>query len=189
MKVKNKILAFFGIVFVLVVLAIVVLMTFFQPTSEKILLGLKLYSEITNDELYLEKERGIDVLDYNLHIDINQLGNTIKGEASITGTIDKNREQIVLDFYENYEIDYVGLNGQSCDYNCDENQIVIPKSEEIIDTFKVNIIYEGTPKSKGFGSFEFAMEGEDTVIYTLNEPSDPMIDTVILSNLCAEPSG
>ena len=114
----------------------------------------------------------IDILKYDLSIDLNPAKKILKGNATITGVLtNKNISQLDLNFYKNMEITSATINGIPAEYERSEKQISFPLSEIKSDTFIVNIVYEGTPKRLGLSSFVFGQINDQSVVYSLNEPN------------------
>lgn len=112
----------------------------------------------------------LNVLHYDISIDLNSETKTIRGDVTITGTSkDKSLNLIILNFYENLKIIDVSVNGVSTPYKRAERNISIPY-EAASDTFRVRVLYEGKPIKAGFASFSFDTFNNKPVIYTLNEP-------------------
>ncbi|HKJ80810.1 MAG TPA: M1 family metallopeptidase [Ignavibacteriaceae bacterium] len=114
----------------------------------------------------------IDILKYDLSIDLYPTKRILKGNATITGVLtNKNISQLDLNFYKNMEITSATINGIPAEYERSEKQISFPLSEIKSDTFIVNIVYEGTPKRLGLSSFVFGQINDQSVVYSLNEPN------------------
>lgn len=113
----------------------------------------------------------IDVLKYDLSIDLYPEKRMIKGNATITGLI-KNKAigRLDLNFYDNLEISSATLNGKPAEFQRSERHISFSLDNFKSDTFVVNIIYEGTPKRLGLSSFTFGEINDQSVVYSLNEP-------------------
>ena len=134
-------------------------------------MGFRLHTDMSTDELYVQKDRGINVLSYDLVINLFPVEEYIEGKVRIIGIIEKGRDKIELDFYDNFEVTKVDLNDENYNYEFEKKKILIERKTTTKDTFNLSIAYEGTPESRGFGSFEFGKEGKHKVIYTLNEPN------------------
>ncbi len=90
----------------------------------------------------------IDVLNYDMNIDLYPSDKKLKGDVTITGKyLNKNLKQIDLNFYDNMKISECELNGSPTDYYEKNTRLSIPIKDKIkSDTFKVRIVYEGTPE-------------------------------------------
>lgn len=110
-----------------------------------------------------------DILKYNLFVDINAEDSQIIGRTIIKG-VPKTGElkKLVLNFHDNMEINQLHLNGEKVNFLHEGKHLII--QEEISDTFKLNIKYQGEPRSLGFGSFNFGEYKGSSVVWTLNEP-------------------
>jgi len=118
-----------------------------------------------------ENQNKIDVLEYDMSIELFYNQEQIKGDVIITGRIlDKTIEQIDLNFYDNYHIEKVSLNGRETDYEIEDMHISVPLINNVNDTFEVRIVYRGTPEKRGLASFSFDEYKNRPVIYSLNEP-------------------
>lgn len=134
-------------------------------------------AEIGNvDEEFIKEynplsQKEIDVLHYKIMIDLYPDKKYINGDVTITLLLRNNDANTIdLNFYDNLKINQLYLNGKPAEKECAET-ILSVKSESILnDTVRIRVVYTGTPKSLGFGSFNFdEMEGKPFV-YTLNEP-------------------
>lgn len=138
---------------------------------------INLATQLNNfDEKELESynpksQKSFDVLHYNIKLDLFPEMKKIFGDVSIKMKVnDKNASKIEINFYDNLEIRDLRLNGNKVKYNRSEKLLIIEKLDRTEDTALVRIVYEGTPKSLGFGSFNFERIENHTQIYTLNEP-------------------
>ncbi|MBK7103868.1 MAG: M1 family metallopeptidase [Ignavibacteriae bacterium] len=129
-------------------------------------------SQISNIEDYISSnQKKLDILHYNIDLELFPEKEEIFGTTIITGiSRSKNLDKIELNFHDNFDVSKVELNNKSASYLYDDNKIIISTNQSLIDTFQLKIKYSGTPKSLGFGSFRFAKNNIDPVIYTLNEP-------------------
>ncbi len=120
----------------------------------------------------LEDQHKINILHYYLSVDLHTGKKLLKGDATICGVIlDKNLNQIDLNFYDNMKISSLKLNGERADFKTDQYHLFIPLSSVRKDTFNLNIKYSGTPKREGFSSFVFGEINGQSCVYNLNEPS------------------
>lgn len=120
----------------------------------------------------LEDQHKINILHYYLSVDLHPGKKLLKGDATICGVIlDKNLNQIDLNFYDNMKISSLKLNGERADFKTDQYHLFIPLSSVRKDTFNLNIKYSGTPKREGFSSFVFGEINGQSCVYNLNEPS------------------
>lgn len=113
----------------------------------------------------------INILNYDLSIDLYPEAKLLKGNATITGVItNKKISQLDLNFYDNLKITSATIDGKPAQYERTTTSISFPISEILKDTFKLNIIYEGTPKRMGLSSFVFGEINSHSCVYSLNEP-------------------
>lgn len=170
MKVKNKIL--------IILIFFIVIIFFFSGIyflyGDKLgIVGnnLRLVVDFSTADLFEENKREIDIINYNIDIELFPSKEKIIATTKVKGVIkSKNKKQIELDFYDNFNIQSVQLNGNAADYYFKENQLVIENKEIKSDTFEVSVSYEGTPRNLGFGSFAFTEWNDNIMVSTLNEP-------------------
>ena len=123
-----------------------------------------------SDDYELPK-RNIDVLSYELKLDISQNEKSIKENAKIKLiAFDKTEKNIELDFYDNFEINYVKIDGKNALYVYENDKIEISTNNFKNDTITVEIDFEGKPQNLGFGSFRFEEKEGKHFVATLNEP-------------------
>ena len=113
----------------------------------------------------------IDVLHYDLNIDLHPEKRILNGDVTITGVVlDRNIKQIDLNFYDNMQISLLTLNGKQSEYSEKGTRLSIPYSNALPDTFYIRVVYSGTPKREGFSSFVFGDLNGQSCVYNLNEP-------------------
>lgn len=118
-----------------------------------------------------ENQYKIDVLKYDLFIDINVPEKQIDAEVNITGVIiDSTLSAIDLNFYENLKISQLLFNGQPAAYSHKGSRLSINHIRSITDTFYISISYGGKPKSVGSVGFVFGEVNKRPLVYTLNQP-------------------
>lgn len=116
-------------------------------------------------------QRLIDVLHYDINIDLHPEKEIIDGDVTVTGLLlDRSATQIDLNLYENMRISGLWLNGKVAEYEQDDTRLTIPLKSFDADTFKIRVKYEGKPKKLGFASFSFDKFDNKSVVFTLNEP-------------------
>lgn len=121
---------------------------------------------------YSFSDNSFDVLHYELTIDLYPEKKLLKGKAIITGLLMNNDlKQIKFDFYDNMFINSLLLNKNQVKFFHNNSSLIINAVDSIIDTFILEINYEGTPKRLGFASFVFGEINGRSLIYTLNEPN------------------
>jgi aminopeptidase N len=114
----------------------------------------------------------INVLHYYINIDLHPEEKMLNGDVLIRGVfLDKNINQIDLNFYDNMKIYRLLINGKTSSFTEKGTRLSIPLSGTLPDTFEVRVLYEGTPKRAGFSSFVFGEINGKSCIYNLNEPN------------------
>jgi len=117
-----------------------------------------------------ENQSKIDVLNYNLSIDLYPEVKNLIGDIVITAIkTDPILKEVTLNFYDNLKITELLFNGKEAKYTSGKKILKI-FPEIITDTFKVEIKYEGTPKKAGLSGFVFGELNGSSIIYNLNEP-------------------
>ncbi len=121
-------------------------------------------------ENYTVKEQKIlDVLHYDLNLDLYPDRQMIKGDAVIK-VVTRGIDKINLNFYDNFDIKKVTLDGAGVKYENKGSRFTIIPTGKLKDTSLVEIVYEGKPESLGFGSFTFGQKNGKSFIYTMSEP-------------------
>lgn len=181
MKVKK--FNFVLIIILMILIAIAAYIILFNPVQklisgvtdakELISIGLKSASLTSEnyDEYYLESQESLNIFHYDLALELFPNEEKISANAILKGIVTNNDvDQISLNFREDFEINFVRLNGEEAKYDYDDLHLKINFNNSLIDTFYAEINYEGKPETLGFGSFVFGEENESSVVYTLNEP-------------------
>ncbi|MEW6652786.1 MAG: M1 family metallopeptidase [Bacteroidota bacterium] len=116
-------------------------------------------------------QRALDVIHYTLKIDLDTKKKKVNGDVTIRMKInDPSAKSIPLNFYDNMLVKSVQINGVETSYIHDSKILSIQNNNTEQDSVNVRIIYSGTPKSLGFGSFNFETHQNHPFVYTLNEP-------------------
>jgi len=132
---------------------------------------LKNFDEKTLAEYNPKTQRAIDVLHYQIKLDLHPEQKKIFGDVTIKMKVnDKLLSKIDINFYDNLIIRDLRLNGAQVKYDRTEKLLSIHNNDNAIDTAVIKIIYEGTPQSLGFGSFNFEKVDNRYQVYTLSEP-------------------
>ncbi|MEW6506280.1 MAG: M1 family metallopeptidase [Bacteroidota bacterium] len=119
----------------------------------------------------VKSQRTLDVLHYEIKIELFPEEKRIRGIVDITIKVDNpNQTEIVLNFYDNLKINSVLIGNREVKYSRSTTNISIIAKERLTDTVRVQISYEGEPKKLGFGSFNFDEMNGKKLIYTLNQP-------------------
>ncbi len=122
-------------------------------------------------ENYETPNREIDVLEYNLAIDIFNKGKQINENAIIKlVALDKKLEKIELDLYSDFIINSVKLNNNMAKYEYEDDKIIIFRKDFFVDTLIIEINFEGEPQNLGMGSFSMEDKNGKYFLSTLNEP-------------------
>jgi aminopeptidase N len=123
-------------------------------------------------EYISENQYETDILFYDINIDLNTEQKAISGEVSLTG-IFKNRsiKQIDLNFYDNFNISEILLNGKPASYSQLDTRLSITSNLNREDTFNIKIVYDGKPVRAGLSAFVFGKRNGKSVVYTINEPT------------------
>ncbi|QQS37711.1 MAG: M1 family metallopeptidase [Ignavibacteriales bacterium] len=123
------------------------------------------YSYITDNQYK------VDILHYDLNIDLYPEEKILKADVVLTGRyLDRHLDQIDLNFYDNMKITSVLFNDVEREYKQKGTTLSISPGVSLSDTFKIKIVYEGTPKRKGLSAFVFGEINDRSVVYNLNEP-------------------
>ncbi|MCX6170957.1 MAG: M1 family metallopeptidase [Ignavibacteriales bacterium] len=131
---------------------------------------LKNFDEKELAEYNPKTQSAIDVLHYQIKIDLYPEQKKIFGEVTIKMKVnEKQLSKIEINFYDNLIIRDLRLNDTKVEYDRSEKLLSIHNNNSI-DTAVIKIVYEGTPKSLGFGSFNFEKVDNRYQVYTLSEP-------------------
>ena len=125
------------------------------------------------DEDYISpNQKKIDIFKYNLSFDLYPEEKMIVASAIITGQVlDQNIKSIDLNFYDNFKITNLLLDGVASEYENDETTLSIPYNFLGEKEFKIEIDYEGTPKKAGLDGFVFGKRNGESLVYNLSEPN------------------
>lgn len=146
----------------------------FISSAEKninLVMSLKDINEDFIAEYNVKSQRSLDVLHYKISIELLPDEKKIKGDVTLTIKVVNPDENVLsLNFYDNLKINSAFIGSKKVKYDRSETNISIYPDEKLLDTILVRLIYEGEPKSLGFGSFNFDEINGKKLIYTLNEP-------------------
>ncbi len=127
---------------------------------------------ILNTDYISSYQYKIDILHYDLQFDLYPKTKKLKGIAEITGVIlQPEINRIDLNFYDNLNIENLTLNNSSARFENEDTRLTVFFDAGTIDTFKLKIIYEGTPKRTGLSAFVFGEINGRSAVYNLSEPS------------------
>jgi len=176
--------------YIFIILIPVVISVFLIAASYKILFtGMKLYrtarpliktfvhgsplSLYDDFETYVsENQYNVDILHYELSIDLHPESNTIIASAILTAVAKKNIHQIDLNFYDNFNITRITLDSTEAKYISDGKKLILMELNIISnDTIKIKIDYNGSPVQAGMSGFVFGEYKKTSLVYTLNEPT------------------
>ncbi len=135
---------------------------------------LKNYYKIFNTENYItENQRKIDILHYDLFFDLFPDEKEFDALAVIRGVVKEEvLKKLELNFYDNFEISEVKLNGIESEYFNEDKLLTIISDDFVpLDTFEIKVTYSGTPKKAGLEGFVFGKINGTSLVYNLSEPS------------------
>ena len=115
-------------------------------------------------------QKKVDILHYDLFFDLYPEKKEFKASATLTGKVKvKGLKEIDINFYDNFDVSEVMLNGAKHKY-INENNMLKVFSDLPVDTFSLKIDYYGTPERAGFAGFVFGRINDNSLVYTLSEP-------------------
>ena len=128
-----------------------------------------------NDKKYFvsDLQKSIDILHYNLLLDLNTEEKILSGTAKLTAAkkLELNFDsELELNLYDNLTVSSIKVNGTSAKYSRNKNRIFIQSAEDLADTFEIEIVYEGTPTRSGFDGFVFGEVNGQSLVYNISEP-------------------
>jgi aminopeptidase N len=125
-----------------------------------------------NDSGYIrENQYAIDVLHYDLDIELTPSPKLLKAKVTITlHLLKEDLNSIELNFYDNLKINSLKVNDYESAYSHTGKMLTINRNEHFSDTVKLFISYEGTPKRVGLSGFVFGTINNQSLVYTINEP-------------------
>ncbi|MBK7630281.1 MAG: M1 family metallopeptidase [Ignavibacteriales bacterium] len=128
-------------------------------------------------------QKQVDMLHYDLKIDLNINDKILNGIATITAIKINNQSfdllsssnsklepELEVNLYDNMKVTSLKVNGIVTEYLRDKNKLYINPAVELKDTFKIEIIYYGTPKRSGFDGFVFGNVNGQSLVYNISEP-------------------
>lgn len=130
-------------------------------------------NSIINDDYISELQFKIDLIHYDLDIELFPNKKEIKAEAQLSGVIlDSAINRIELNFYDNLKITNLKLNQQDVYFKNKGTRLTVFLEREFYeDTFQLKINYEGKPKRAGLAAFVFGELNGNSVVYNLSEPT------------------
>lgn len=125
-----------------------------------------------DDDYISENQKKLDILHYDLRFDLFPEEKYFNASAQITGVVlDHSIQSLELNFHDNFEIEAVYLNNIATAYENTGTRFSIPIKSTIPDTFKLTVVYNGTPKRVGLEGFVFGERDGYSLVYTLSEPN------------------
>ncbi len=115
----------------------------------------------------------LDVLHYDINLDLYPEDQLLKGDVIIKAVLkDKNLKEIDLNLYDNLKISSLLVDGKPAKYENEDTQLKIEADPaSLLDTFNIEIKYEGKPERRGLGSFSFGKKYGHWIVYNLSEPN------------------
>ena len=130
------------------------------------------YFQKIDDDYISKNQKKIEIYKYDLAFDLYPEKKMFIAKAILTGKIlDPTIPSIDLNFYDNFEIKRILLNGVSTEYENEETQLSIPLNSFSKNEFKIEVEYEGTPKKAGLEGFVFGKRNGTSLVYNLSEPN------------------
>jgi aminopeptidase N len=178
MKLKNYLYYIFILIIPLTVYAFIFTNKFADVQSELkkafYLNHFENYNNIFITEDYItENQRMIDILHYDLFFDLFPDEKEFDASAVITGVVkEEGLDKIELNFYDNFKISEVKLNGIKSEYINEDKLLAINSDNSFpLDTFELEVTYSGTPKKAGLEGFVFGKINGISLVYNLSEPA------------------
>jgi aminopeptidase N len=132
------------------------------------------YYNIFNTEDYItDIQKKNDILHYDLFFDLFPDEKEFDASAVIKGVVkEEGMKSIEINFYDNFEISELKLNGIKSEYINEDRLLKINSAYSVpLDTFELEITYTGTPKKAGIEGFVFGRINGTSLVYNLSEPS------------------
>ena len=114
-------------------------------------------------------QKVMDILHYEINLDLYPEEKKIAGKT-IINLIAKGINKIDLNFYDNFKIQSIKVNGNGVKFENEDTRLTLFTSGLLKDTSSIEINYYGKPKNLGFGSFTFGEKNGKSFIYTMSEP-------------------
>jgi len=164
---------------------IIVLLTILLIYSTEIFAqGLNNNKSLNNKKYLVSKlQKQVNILHYHLKFDLNIEEKILTGVSTITAVKINNlnsdldlksglklEPEIELNLYDNLNVTSIKVNSINAEYSRNNNRIFIQPAEELADTFKIEIVYNGTPKRSGFDGFVFGEVNGQSLVYNISEP-------------------
>ncbi|MGD8778646.1 MAG: M1 family metallopeptidase [Ignavibacteria bacterium] len=123
------------------------------------------------ENYFNEGQFNLDIQHYNISVELDHINEILAGKVILKGKFTGTPARMIcLNLHDNMKISKVKLNTEEVNYSHDNTTLEI-ENEKLFTEYFIEIVYEGQPKSLGFGSFEFGNYESKPVIYTLSEPN------------------
>ncbi len=143
-----------------------------EPIVKTYIHGSHLELNEDDDSYISDNQHQVDILHYDLSFDLYPETKSFNASANITAKFKKVTKQIDLNFYDNFDISLVWLNGKDVPFKRTEKRLTIfPDESLLVDTFNIQIDYYGKPISVGLAGFVFGEINKKSLVYTLSEPT------------------
>jgi aminopeptidase N len=124
------------------------------------------------DNYITDNQKKIDVLSYELEFDLYPEKKMFRAKAIITGQVaDETIESLDLNFYDNFNIKDILLNGVSTEYENEGSRLSVLFNPFSGKEFRLEIEYSGTPEKVGLDGFVFGKRNDISLVYNLSEPN------------------
>jgi aminopeptidase N len=125
------------------------------------------------DEDYIsQNQKKLDIYKYELSFDLYPEDKMFVAKAVLTGTVlDSTIGSIDLNFYDNFLINKITLNGEITEFENEGSRLSIPFISSLKNDFEILVEYEGTPKKAGLDGFVFGKRNGNSLVYNLSEPT------------------
>jgi aminopeptidase N len=130
------------------------------------------YFHNLDDDYISPNQKKIDIIKYKLSFDLHPETKMFIANAILTGQVlDQNIRTIDLNFYDNFNIEKILVNGISTEFENEGTILSIPYNSSIGKEFKIEVEYEGTPERVGLEGFVFGKRNGESLVYNLSEPT------------------
>lgn len=145
-----------------------------QAKSEKDKIVRKMFSVPAVEipvSYYTPNQFKIDILHYDLSIDLYPEKKMLYGEAVLTGVVSEKLERLDLNLYDNLNVTSLLLNNEEAEFEQVKTRLSVFPEGELKDTFQVKIVYNGKPKRGGLTAFSFGEINGMSLVFNLSEPN------------------
>ena len=125
------------------------------------------------DEDYIsQNQKKLDIYKYDLSFDLHPEDKMFAAKAVLTGAVlDSTIRSIDLNFYDNFLIHKITINGNISEFENEGSRLSIPFVPSSTNDFEIIVEYEGTPKKAGLEGFVFGKRNGNSLVYNLSEPT------------------